>query len=106
MTREQISGYVDEDEKQTFAAHAEAADMSLSEWVAEACREKVEREGLADEAQRYQIKDRLLELVDEAADRAADQIADEVLQELAAEGVVDQERADRRQQDTYEWGDE
>lgn len=105
MGRKQISGYVDEEEKQAFKAHAEAAEMSLSESVVEACREKVEREGLADEAQRYQIEDRLLRLVDDAADRAADQIAEEVLEELAAADVVDDQRVQQRQQDTYEWGD-
>jgi uncharacterized membrane protein YebE (DUF533 family) len=105
LTREQISGYVDEEEKQTFKAHAEAADMSLSEWVVQACREKVQEDGLVDEAQRYEIEDRLLKLVDEAADRAADQIVDEVLDDLASEGVLDEDSIRQSQGDQYEWGD-
>lgn len=95
--RTQVSGYVDEDEKQSFAAHAEAADMSLSKWVVEACREKVERQGMADQAQRYRIEQRLMTLVDDAADRAADQITEEVLAALDDQGVVDDGE--------YDWGE-
>ncbi|MFB6253061.1 MAG: hypothetical protein ABEI06_00460 [Halobacteriaceae archaeon] len=99
MARKQISGYVDAEEKETFKAHANAADMSISEWVVEACREKVERQGLADQAQRYRIEQRLLTLVDDAAERAADQITDEILETLETDDVVT-----KQSNDTYDWG--
>lgn len=99
MTRkEQISGYVSTDEKKSIKSHAAANDMSVSQWVTQACREKIERETLADDAQRYRVEQRLLALVDDASDRAADQITEQVLDALADQGAIDDGQ--------YEWGEQ
>ena len=74
----QIVGYVTDEEYRTVAAKAESEDRSISEWVVEAAHEKIEREGLESRGQQYQIEQRLMRLVDDAADRAADRIVDEI----------------------------
>lgn len=74
----QVSGYVDERLARSIAARAEVEDMSVSEFVATACREKLERDGLEDSATRYRVEERMMELVDDAADRAADRIVGQI----------------------------
>lgn len=80
-----IVGYIDEDHKQDIERLAEDTDRSVSAWVAEAAREKLEREKFEDLTDRYRIEQRLLELVDTAADRAADDITAEVRQAVRDE---------------------
>jgi len=105
--RKQVSGYVDEDAKSSYKALAEAADMSLSEWVVEACEEKAERESFGDQATRFKVERRLLSLVDEAADRAADRIVDRVLSKLAEqiEGL-DQSEGSTESDPYSDWGED
>ena len=76
--KKQIVGYVTDEEYRTVAAKAESEDRSISEWVVEATFEKIEREGLESRGQQYQIEQRLMRLVDDAADRAAEQIVEEI----------------------------
>lgn len=70
-----VVGYVDDPAYRSLSARADAADMSHSEWVREAVEEKLDREGLDDAAQRFEVEDRLFDLMDRLADEAADQIA-------------------------------
>jgi hypothetical protein len=102
--RKQVSGYVSEEEHTTIKAKANAEDRSMSVWVAEACREKIEREGLEEAGQRYRIEQHLLGLVDDAADQAADRIVERVTAELDTEdsGV---EPAEPGPDGTYDWGE-
>jgi hypothetical protein len=85
--KRRISGYVSEAEHTTIKAKADAADCSISEWVVEACREKIEREDTEAIAREYRIEERLLQSIDAAADRASDQIVEQVLSEL--DGTAD-----------------
>ena len=107
---EQLICHVDEETARTVRAKAERDEVSISQWVGEAVDQRIEREGMMSEGQRYRVEERLLDLVDEAADRAADQIVDQVLASgVVREGDVDEtgdeltedERARRRAQ----WGD-
>ena len=107
---EQLICHVDEETARTVRAKAEREDVSISQWVGEAVDQRIEREGMMSEGQRYRVEERLLDLVDDAADRAADQIVDQVLASgVVREGDVDEsgdeltedERARRRAQ----WGD-
>ena len=75
---EQVAGYVDSELARSIKARAEVEDMSVSEFVATACKEKLERDGLEDAATRYRVEERMMTLVDEAADRAADRIVEGV----------------------------
>ena len=70
-----VVGYVDDPAYRSLSARADAADMSQSEWVREAVEEKLDREGLDDAAQRFEVEDRLFDLIDRLVDQAADQIA-------------------------------
>jgi hypothetical protein len=74
----QVAGYVDEKVARSIAARAQVEDMSVSEFVATACEEKLERDGLEDAATRYRVEERMMELVDDAADRAADRIVEQI----------------------------
>lgn len=73
------------EEHRTIKAKAESEDRSVSKWVAEAAQEKIEREGLESKGQQYQIEQRLMAMVDDAADRAADRIVDEIETETETE---------------------
>jgi len=107
MGRKQVSGYVDEDAKDSYKALAESADMSLSEWVAEACEEKAERESFGDQATRFKVERRLLSLVDESADRAADRIVNRVVTELAEQVDALDQSDNSADSDPYgDWGNE
>ena len=75
---EQVAGYVDAELARSIKARAEVEEMTVSEFVAAACREKLERDGLEDAATRYRVEERMMTLVDEAADRAADRIVEGV----------------------------
>ena len=75
---EQVAGYVDAELARSIKARAEVEDMTVSEFVAAACKEKLERDGLEDAATRYRVEERMMALVDEAADRAADRIVEGV----------------------------
>lgn len=86
--KKQISGYVSREEYRTIKAKAESEDRSISSWVAEAAAEKIEREGLEATGARYQIEQRLMGLVDEAADRAAEKIVEDV-EEIVADSDGD-----------------
>lgn len=99
-----IVGYVDEGQKQDIERLAEDADLSVSAWVAEAAREKIEREKFEELANRYRIEQRLLELVDTAADRAVDEITAEVRQAVRDE-LGENSRADTDSDDEFSgWG--
>lgn len=75
---DQIMLYVTNNEKRTIHAKAQAADLSMSEWVREATEEKIEREGMEATSERYRIEERILDLIDESADRAAEKIVEEL----------------------------
>lgn len=78
MSRSRIVAYVDESVARTVAAKAAAEDKSDSEWVGDAISEKIEREGMESLGERYEIEERLLDLVDESAERAAEKIVEEL----------------------------
>ena len=113
---EQLICHVDEETARTVRAKAEREDVSISQWVGEAVTQRIEREGMMSEGQRYRVEERLLDLVDDAADQAADRIVDRVVasgvgaersgddrQPAEAGGeLTKQERARRRS----EWGDD
>lgn len=101
----QVTGYVSESTHRSLSAKAEAEGMSVSEYVGEAIEEKIERDGLESAADRYQIEERMLRLVDDAADRAADRIAERVAETAASaeqDAGAEQEEDDGR----YDWGNE
>lgn len=75
---DQIMLYLSNSEKRTIHAKAQAADLSMSEWVREATEEKIEREGMESATERYRIEERILDLLDESADRAAEKIVEEL----------------------------
>ena len=77
-----VVGYVDDPTYDSLTARADAADQSQSEWVREAVEEKLDREGLDDAARRFEIEDRLFELVERLADDAADRIAADLRDDL------------------------
>lgn len=74
----QVSGYVSEDMARSISARAEVEGVSVSEFVATACREKLERDGLESAATQFRVEQRLMELVDDAADRAADRMVEQI----------------------------
>jgi hypothetical protein len=76
--KKRIAGYVSPSEHERVKQRADADDLSMSEFVTEAVREKIDREDTAELAQQYRIEERLLGLVDDAADEAADQAADQI----------------------------
>lgn len=82
MGRKQITGYVSESTHRSLTAKAQASDLSVSEFVGTAVEEKLEREGIESRADRYQIEERVLRLVDDAADRAAERIVEQVRADL------------------------
>jgi len=82
--KERVVGYVRNSVYQTIADRAEANEQSVSEFVAEACREKIERDSVESASQLYRFEERLLESIDNASERAADRIATHVLEELQA----------------------
>jgi len=99
-----IVGYVDDERKQDIERLAQDADLSVSAWVAEAAREKLEREKFEELTDRYRIEQRLLELVDTAADRVADEISAEVHQAVRDE-IEGNSPGDTDTDDRYsDWG--
>jgi len=102
--KKQVSGYVSEEEHTTITAKANAEDRSISTWIAEACREKIEREGLEEAGQRYRIEQQLLGLVDDAADQAADRIVERVTTKLDTENS-EVEPAEPGPDGNYDWGE-
>lgn len=105
--RNRVVGYVDEERKQEIERAADDADQSVSQWVGDAAREKLEREQLDNLIDQYRIEQRLLEMVDRAADRASDRIVEDLAEHLNA---VDGDRDDLDQEgerDDYDnWGEE
>lgn len=77
--------------------------------MAQAAQEKLDRDLLDSLAHQYDLEQRLLGLVDDAADRAADQIADEIRDLLTNELDIthqDQDQGpDQDSADTLDWGD-
>lgn len=84
-----VVGYLDDPAYRSLSARADAADMSHSEWVREAIEEKLDREGLDDAAQRFEVEDRLFELMDRLADEAAAQIAADLREGFDIEDVAE-----------------
>ena len=105
VDRKQVTGYVSEATHRSLSAKADAAGMSVSEFVGEAIEEKIERDGLESAADRYGIEERMLRLVDDAADRAADRIVERVAAAADAEGNSSGE-ADNGdgESEMYDWG--
>ncbi|RBI58274.1 hypothetical protein DMJ13_27555 [halophilic archaeon] len=99
VDNKQVTGYVSESTHRSLTAKADAQDISVSEFVAQAIEEKLERDGLESAADRYQIEERMLRLVDDAADRAADRIVDR----LAAADDADESTPD---DGMYDWGEQ
>lgn len=97
-----VVGYVDDPTHRSFTARADAADKSQSEWVREAIEEKLDREGLNDAAHRFEIEDRLFDLVDRLADEAADQIAADLRDGFDLDG----EQGDETESEYAGWGEE
>ena len=97
-----VVGYVDDPAYDSLAARADAADKSRSEWVREAIEEKLDREALDDAARRFEIEDRLFDLIDRLADEAADQIA----ADLRDSFDLDDEQGDETESEYAGWGEE
>jgi len=91
--KERIVGYVDADIKQDVEALVDNTDQSVSSFVAEAVREKIQREQLERLADQYDIEQRMLRMVQDATDRVVDETADavtaELLYQLKKEGLID-----------------
>jgi hypothetical protein len=102
VDNKQVTGYVSESTHRSLSAKADAEGMSVSEYVGEAIEEKIERDGLESAADRYQIEERMLRLVDDAADRAADRVADRIVERVAAAA----DTADDDEEGMYNWGNE
>lgn len=96
--KKRISGYIPPSEHETVKRRAETNDQSVSEYVVEAVREKVDRDSLGSAAQQYRIEERLMnhitDMTTEAADQAADRITDQILETLEARGRLAPEEGD------------
>lgn len=103
VERKQVTGYVSEATHRSLQAKADAAGISVSEYVGEAIEEKIERDGLESAADRYGIEERMLRLVDDAADRAADRIVERVVAAADTEENSSEESDDGGM---YDWGNE
>lgn len=106
--KERIVGYVDEEIKQDVEALISTSDQSVSSFVAEAVREKIQREQLERLADQYDIEQRMLRMVQDATDRVVDETAEtvtaELLDRLEAEGLIDdQPAADDGGGDDNDW---
>lgn len=101
MSRTRIPVYVDEEQEAMIEKAADREDMSKSAWMAAAAKEKLDRDMLDSLAHQYDLEQRLLGLVDDAADRAADQVADEIRDVLNDELDIE----DQDETETLEWGD-
>jgi hypothetical protein len=93
----QIITYVTDSEQREIQAHAQAEEQSASEWLREAASLRIEQEGLESASSRYEVEDRLLDLVDQAASEAAEQIVEELKKEEDIDIGIDEE--------TIEWGE-
>ena len=102
----QVTGYVSESTHRSLSAKADAEDLSVSEFVAAAVEEKIERDGLESAADRYQIEERMLRLVDDAADRAADRVADQIIERVTAAGDAADSGGGDEDDGMYDWGSE
>jgi hypothetical protein len=98
-----VVGYIGDSTHRSLSARADAADMSQSEWVREAIEEKLDREGLDDAARRFEVEDRLFELVERLADEAADQIAADLRDGF---DLDDRDEGDEDESEYAGWGEE
>lgn len=96
--RERIVGYVDGEVKQDVESLIDNTDQSMSAFVAEAVREKIQREQLERLSDQYDIEQRLLRMVQDATDRVVDETAEavtaELLEQLDRQGLIDDKAAD------------
>lgn len=94
---ERLVGYVSSETKASVEQLAARKDQSVSEFVAEAVDEKVEKEKLGTLSEEYSVEMKLLRMIDSATDRAVDEMSDEVadrlVDELADRGLLDDDRA-------------
>lgn len=83
--RERLVGYVSGDTALEVEKLADRNDQSVSEFVASAVSEKVEREQLGALTEEYSVEMKLLRLVESATDRVVDETAESVADELITE---------------------
>ena len=90
---ERLVGYVNSETKTSVEQLAERKDQSVSEYVAEAVNEQVERDKLGSLSEEYSVEMKLLRMVRGASDRMVDEVsgevADEIVNELADRGLLD-----------------
>lgn len=90
---ERLVGYVNSETKTSVEQLAEQKDQSVSEYVASAVSEQVERDKLGSLSEEYSVEMKLLRMVRSASDRMVDEVsgevADEIVNELADRGLLD-----------------
>ena len=90
---ERLVGYVNSETKTSVEQLAEQKDQSVSEYVAEAVGEQVERDKLGGLSKEYSVEMKLLRMVQGASEKMVDEVsgevADEIVNELADRGLLD-----------------
>jgi len=90
---ERLVGYVNSETKTSVEQLAEQKGQSVSEYVAEAVGEKVERDKLGSISEEYSVEMKLLRMVQGASEKMVDEVSEEVagqiVDDLADRGLLD-----------------
>ena len=105
---ERLVGYVNSGTKTSVEQLAEQKGQSVSEYVAEAVSEQVERDKLGGLSEEYSVEMKLLRMVQGASekmvDEVSDEVADRIVDELADRGLLDASGDSTDDSDNdYEW---